>query len=80
MPKAVAACAGVQRMLRQLNPDGPLSAETVDIARYRAGRPDYPLGMAVGLNDNGRCLEETAGAATATVSVLCADCWSCHLA
>lgn len=59
----MAACLGVQRLLRQLNPDRPLSEEDVEIARYRAGRPDYPLGMAIDAGDNGRCLEEMASCA-----------------
>jgi hypothetical protein len=50
-------------MLRQLNPDRPLSAEDVVIARFQAGLPDYPLGMAIGGDDEGRCREEIVGAA-----------------
>jgi hypothetical protein len=76
---SVAACAGLPRRLRQLNPERPLSAEDVEIARYRGGRPDYPLGMSVGGDEQGMCREEIVGAAP-FLSHVRIDVYCCRLA
>lgn len=55
---APASCTSLQGLLRKLRPAQSLAHRDVDIARLRPGKPDYPLGMALGAEPNsGRGLD-----------------------
>lgn len=55
---APASCTSLQGLPLKLRPAESLAHRDVDIARLRPGKPDYPLGMALGAEPNtGRGLD-----------------------